>query len=84
MDNEQEPTGQCMELCSMFCASLDGSEVLGRMDTCICMAEFLCCSPETITTWLIGYTPTQNEKFKVWGKNKLTMRKQKKNSRIFY
>ena len=53
MDNEQEPTGQCMELCSMFCASLDGSEVLGRMDTCICMAEFLCCSPETITTLFI-------------------------------
>ena len=32
---------------------------LGRMDTCICMAEFLCCSPETITTLLIGYAPIQ-------------------------
>ena len=20
----------------------------GRMDTCICMAEFLCCSPQTV------------------------------------
>ena len=29
----------------------------GRMDTCICMAESLCCPPETITTLLIGYTP---------------------------
>ena len=29
------------------------------MDTCICMAEFLCCSPETITTLLIGYAPIQ-------------------------
>ena len=28
-----------------------------RMDTCICMAEYLRCSPETITTLLIGYTP---------------------------
>ena len=26
----------------------------GRMDTCICVAELLCCPPETIT-WLIGY-----------------------------
>ena len=31
--------------------------VWGRMDTCICMAESLCCLSETITTWLIGYTP---------------------------
>ena len=26
--------------------SLDGGEVWGRMDTCICMAESLCCSLE--------------------------------------
>ena len=26
------------------------------MDTCMCMAESLCCSPETITTLLIGYS----------------------------
>ena len=25
-----------------------------RMDMCICMAESLCCPPETITTLLIG------------------------------
>ena len=30
------------------------------MDTCICMAESLHCSPETITL-LIGYTPIQNK-----------------------
>ena len=30
------------------------------MDTCICTAESLCCSPETITTLLIDYTPIQN------------------------
>ena len=29
----------------------------GRMDTCICKAEFLCCSPETTTTLLIDYIP---------------------------
>ena len=36
----------------------------GRMDTCICMAESLLCSPESITTFLISYTPIQNKKFK--------------------
>ena len=34
------------------------------MDTC--MAESLCCLPETTTTLLIGYTPVQNKKSKVW------------------
>ena len=34
------------------------------MDTHICMAESLHCSPETMTTLLIGYTPKQNKKFK--------------------
>ena len=34
------------------------------MDTCICMAESLRCSPETIITLLIGYIPIQNKKFK--------------------
>jgi len=29
----------------------------------MCMAESLCCSPETITTLLIGCTPVQNKKF---------------------
>ena len=28
---------------------------LARMDTCICMAESLCCSSETMTILLIGY-----------------------------
>ena len=43
---------------------------LGRMDTRICMAESLCCSPETTTTLLIAYTPTQNKKSKVWKRKK--------------
>ena len=57
MDNQQGPTLWHRELCSMLCGSLDGRGVWERMDTCICMAESLCCTPETITTLLIGYTP---------------------------
>ena len=45
--------------------SLDGEGVQGRRDTCICMAESLHCSSETITILLIGYTPIQNKKFKL-------------------
>ena len=53
-----------MELSSMSCGSLDGKGVWGRMNTCICMAEPLYCSPETVTTLLISYTPIQNKKLK--------------------
>ena len=49
MDNQQGPTVQYRELCSMLCGSLDGRGVWARMDTCICMAESLCRPPETIT-----------------------------------
>ena len=31
----------------------------------ICVAESIRCSPESITTLLIGFTPTQNKKFKI-------------------
>ena len=37
----------------------------GEWITCICMAESLHSSPET-TTLLIGYTPIQHKKFKVF------------------
>ena len=53
-----------MELCSILCGGLDGREVWGRMDTCICLAESHYCPPETITRLLIGYTPIQNKKLK--------------------
>ena len=36
--------------------------IWGRRDTRTCMAESLCCSPETITTLLIGCTPKQTNK----------------------
>ena len=45
----------------MLCDNLDGRGVWGRMDMCICMAEFLRSSPETITTLLFGYIPIQNK-----------------------
>ena len=35
--------------------SLDGRWIWGWMDTCICMAEFLCYSPKIITISLICY-----------------------------
>ena len=54
-----------MELRSILCASLVGKGVAGRMDTYVCMAETLRCSPETSTSFLMDYTPIQNKKFKV-------------------
>ena len=33
-----------------------------RMDPCICMAKSLHCSPEIITSLLVGYTPVQSKK----------------------
>ena len=39
----------------MLYGSLDGKEICGRMDMCICMSESLCCSSEIIMTLLIGY-----------------------------
>ena len=48
----------------MFCGSLDGRGVWGRMDTCISVAESLHCPPEIVTTLFSGYTPIQNKKLK--------------------
>ena len=61
MDNQQGPAVQHRELCSVLCGSLDERGVWGRMDTCVCMAESLCCPPKTITALLIGYTPIQTK-----------------------
>ena len=58
-------TGKLSELLNNCHYYLDESRVLGRMDTCIWMAESLCCPPETITTLLIGYIPMQNKKSKI-------------------
>ena len=61
MDNQQGPTLQHAELFSMLCASLDRRGVWGRMDTYVCMAESLCCSPETTTTLLTGQAIPQHK-----------------------
>ena len=57
----------------MLCGSLDGRGVRERIDTCIWMTESLHCSPKTITTFLIGYTPKQN----VFGVKKNNKKKKK-------
>ena len=44
-------------------AAWPGWEGFGvRMEACTCLAESLCCLPETITTLLTGYTPIQKKK----------------------
>ena len=53
-----------MQLYSMLCGSLGGRGVWGIMDTCTCVGESLCCSPEAITTLLISYTPLEDKEFK--------------------
>ena len=60
MENQRGLTVYHMELCLMLHGSLDGIRVWERMDVYICMSECPCCSPETITRLLIGYTPIQN------------------------
>ena len=61
MNNQQGPTIQHMKLCSMLCGRLDGRGVWGITDICTWMAQSFPCSPETITTLLIGYNPLQNK-----------------------
>ena len=39
----------------MLCGNLDGRGVWGKMDTCVCMAEFLCRSPEITTALVINW-----------------------------
>ena len=56
MNSQQVPTAQHRELCSTLRGILAGRGVWGRMDTCACVAESLCCPPETITALLISYT----------------------------
>ena len=62
MGNQQGPPVQHMELCSMLCGSLDERGVWGRVDTCMCMAEYLHSEPETSTALLIRYASMQNKK----------------------
>ena len=45
-DNLQGATVEHRELCSVLCGSLGGRGLLGKMDTCMCIAESLHCSPK--------------------------------------
>ena len=54
MDNQQGPTVEHMELCSILFGSLDGRGAWGGMNTCVCMAESRHCSPEAITTLFVN------------------------------
>ena len=56
MDNQQGPISV-----QIYVAAWMGEEFGGEW---ICVAESLCCLPETITTCLIGYTPISNKKLK--------------------
>ena len=57
IDNQQGPTVQHRELCSIFCNNLNRKRIQKRTDTCIRITESLCCTPETNTTVLINYVP---------------------------
>ena len=35
------------QLCSILCNNLNGKRISRRIDTCICITESLCCTPET-------------------------------------
>ena len=50
IDNQQGPTLQHREFCSIFCKNLNGKRIWKRIDTCICITESLCCTPEINTT----------------------------------
>ena len=48
----------------MFYGSLAGRGVWGEVDTRVCMAESVCCSPETITALLIGFSNIKKRNFR--------------------
>ena len=62
-----------------YMAAWMGGGSWGRMDAYICMAESLCCSPETTSTFLICYTPVRN----VFGVKKLKLSCKNKNKESF-
>ena len=56
IDNQQGPIIYYRKLCSTLCRR----GVWQRTDTCIRITESFCCSPETIITLLISFTPLQS------------------------
>ena len=67
-------TAQCTEFCSVYVPAWMGGEFGGEWKH-VCMAESLWCPPETITTLLIGYIPTQNKKLKKINNHNICMLK---------
>ena len=61
MDNQQGPTVEHMELCSVFVAAWMGWDE--GEDTCVCTAESLHYSLESSTALLISCAPLQTKKF---------------------
>ena len=51
MDNQQRPTVQHREFCSVLCNNLHGKRILKRKDTCVYKTESLCYTPETNTAF---------------------------------
>ena len=66
-----QPCMKTLEKQELKCGSLDGGEFGGGWIHVLCMAESLCCPPETITTLGIGYTPMQNNQLKKKTKKEL-------------
>ena len=64
IDNQQGPTAEHRELCSVLCNNLHGERIWKRAGTRICITESLCCTPETNPTLLLNYTPIKNKSFK--------------------
>ena len=64
IENRSPTRSHCIayETILMLCGSLDGRGVWGTMDTCNVYNWVLHCSPETITTLLICYTPIKKNK----------------------
>ena len=72
MNNKQRPTVySTWDSARCYVASWMVWGRRGKMDTCVYMAEFLHCSPETITTLLMCYTLIQNKKKILNGKEEL-------------
>ena len=66
MDKQQGPTVQHKNSAQCYVPAWM-ERTLGHYGFGICMAGSLCCSPETITALLPGYTPIQSKKFfKKW------------------
>ena len=64
LSHQGSPTVWLREFCSVLHGSLEETEAWGRMDPCMCVAESLCCPPETITTLFVNwlYPSTRGKK----------------------